>query len=86
MSAIVNRVHRFTPHHHHRRCSTRPHDSFLLRRVVLVPLVPVCLLVAATLFGQFNLEVRVATLLLSSTVVAARLTTALGSLLSLFFF
>lgn len=33
--------------------------------MVLLPLVPVCLLVAAALFGQFHLEVRVATLLLS---------------------
>lgn len=90
MSAIVNLVQRcrhFTPHHRP-RCSTRPQDCFLQRRVVLLPLLPVCLLVAAAVFGQFNLEVGVATLLLSSTVAAARPTTALGSLLSrsVFFF
>lgn len=54
--------------------------------MVLLPLVPVCLLFAAAVFGQFNLEVGVATLLLSSTVAAARQTTVLGSLLSFSFF
>lgn len=54
--------------------------------MVLLPRVPVCLLVAAAVFGQFNLEVGVATLLLSSTVAAARTATALGSLLSCFLF
>lgn len=60
--------------------------TLLLHSEVLLTLVPVCLLVAAALFGQFNLKACVATLLLSGTGAPARPTVTLGSFLSRSFF